>query len=102
VDGRIHPEAVVDAKRIGSRAGPWTFNACLGSQGSLQAGSKSFARSNTSERAIRASRRASGPKAEVDSVPECEVRVGIALDVEALGLRKLSGVPVRSPDHREH
>src|SRR5688572_11068844 len=41
------------------------------------------------------------PKAEVDPVPKCDMRVGIARDVEASGVAEVPGVAVRRADRCE-
>ena len=42
------------------------------------------------------------PHAKVNAVPECDVRVGIARNVESVGVPELLGVTVGGADHRQH
>jgi hypothetical protein len=35
-------------------------------------------------------------------MPECDVRVGIARDVEAVGIGEMARIAIRGADHGEH
>ena len=63
---------------------------------------KAVAEQKVGQRNARLKPRQRRAQAEVAAVAECEMRIGIARDVEPLGSVELPGIAIRRADHRQH